>query len=106
MLDRFPNTNNYPRLTTVSQNNYQSSTFWLNNAAYFKLKNVEISYTLPRIVSRKMGMGDFRVFARGTNLLVISDLSKKYSVDPENLTAGITGYPVFQTYTLGVSCKF
>jgi TonB-linked SusC/RagA family outer membrane protein len=106
MLDRFPITNNYPRLTTVSQNNYQPSSFWLNSSAYFKLKNVEISYTLPVAVSRKMGMDSFRVFARGTNLLVISDLNKKYSVDPENINAGISFYPVFKTYTLGVSCMF
>jgi TonB-dependent starch-binding outer membrane protein SusC len=106
MLDRWPKTNNYPRLTTVSLNNYQSSTFWLKNAAYFKLKNVELSYTLPVEASRKMGMSNFKVFVRGTNLMVISDLNKKYSVDPENLNAGITGYPVFRTFTAGVSCKF
>lgn len=106
MLDRFPATNNYPRLTTVSLNNYQSSTFWMRNAAYFKLKNVELSYTLPVAVSNKIGLTVFKVFARGTNLLVISDINKTYSLDPENLNAGITGYPVFQTYTLGISFKF
>lgn len=105
MLDRWPVTDNFPRLTTVSLNNYQSSTFWLSNAAYFRLKNVELSYTLPIAVSKKMAMSNFRVYVRGTNLMVLSGL-KKYNVDPENLVAGITGYPVFQTVTLGLSCKF
>jgi len=105
MLDRFPVTNNYPRLTTLSLNNYQNSTFWLGNAAYFRLRNVELSYTLPAAVSSRMAMTNFRVFARGTNLFVLSEL-KKYSVDPERINAGITGYPIFKTVTLGVSCKF
>ncbi len=105
MLDRFPVTNNYPRLTTLSLNNYQNSTFWLGNAAYFRLRNVELSYTLPAALAGRMAMTNFRVFARGTNLFVLSEL-KKYDVDPERINAGITGYPIFKTVTLGVSCKF
>ncbi|TNF38628.1 MAG: SusC/RagA family TonB-linked outer membrane protein [Bacteroidetes bacterium] len=105
MLDRFPVTNDYPRLTTVSQNNYQYSTFWVAKAAYFRLKNVEISYTFPVTASRKLAMNDLKIYVRGTNLAAVSSL-KKYSVDPENINAGITGYPLFRTITAGVSCKF
>ena len=105
MLDRWPVTNNYPRLTTVSQNNTQYSTFWVAGAAFFRLKNVELSYTFPAAASQKLAMSNLRVFARGTNLAVFSGL-KKYSVDPENITAGINGYPLFRTVTAGVSCKF
>ncbi len=105
MLDRYPYTNDYPRLTTVSENNYQYSTFWVANASFFRLKNVELSYTFPVATSQKMAMSNLRVFARGTNLAVFSDL-KKYGVDPENINAGISSYPLFRTITLGVSCKF
>jgi TonB-linked SusC/RagA family outer membrane protein len=105
MLDRWPVTNDYPRLTTVSENNTQYSTFWVAGAAFFRLKNVELSYTIPTAVTQKLAMSNFRVFARGTNLAVLSGL-KKYSVDPENITAGINGYPLFKTVTVGVSCKF
>ena len=105
MLDRFPVTNDYPRLTTVSLNNYQYSTFWVAKAAYFRLKNVEISYTFPVNASRRLAMNDLKIYARGTNLAAVSSL-KKYSVDPENIDAGITGYPLFRTITVGVSCKF
>ena len=105
MLDRFPATNDYPRLTTVSQNNYQYSTFWVAKAAYFRLKNVEISYTFPVTAIRKLAMNDLKLYVRGTNLAAVSSL-KKYSVDPENINAGITGYPLFRTITAGISCKF
>jgi hypothetical protein len=50
-------------------------------------------------------MDHLRIFVRGTNLAAVSSL-KKYSVDPENLNAGITGYPLFRTISAGVSCKF
>ncbi len=105
MLDRWPETNDYPRLTTTSPNNVQNSTFWIRNAAYFKIRNVELSYRLPATASRKLFMTDSRIFVRGTNLLAISGLNK-YSVDPENIDAGITGYPVFRTFTAGVSFSF
>jgi len=105
MLDRFPVTNDYPRLTTVSQNNYQYSTFWVAKAAYFRLKNIEVSYTFPVNASRRLAMNDLRIYVRGTNLATVSSL-KKYSVDPENINAGITGYPLFRTITAGLSCKF
>jgi hypothetical protein len=105
MLDRFPVTNDYPRLTTVSLNNNQYSTFWVAKAAYFRLKNIEVSYTFPATASRRLAMNHLRIFARGTNLAAISSL-KKYSVDPENIDAGITGYPLFRTITAGVTCKF
>ncbi len=105
LLDRWPVTNDVPRLTTTSQNNMQNSTFWVRSAAYFKIRNVELSYRLPVNASRMMFMTDSRIFVRGTNLLSVSGL-KEYSLDPENLNAGIYGYPVFRTFTAGVSFSF
>ncbi len=105
MLDRWPNSDDYPRLTTLSQNNYQESTYWLASAAYFRLRNVEVSYTLPAALSKKILMRESRIFARGTNLAVLSELNK-YSVDPEMINAGIYDYPIFRTITFGLDCKF
>ncbi|MDX9929937.1 MAG: SusC/RagA family TonB-linked outer membrane protein [Bacteroidales bacterium] len=105
LLNRYPETNDVPRLTTQSTNNTQNSTFWLASAAYFRLKNVEISYTLPVTISHKYLMSDLTVFARGTNLAVLSGLNQ-YSVDPEDINAGITRYPMLRTITFGLSARF
>jgi TonB-dependent starch-binding outer membrane protein SusC len=105
MLDRYPFTNDFPRMTTQSQNNAQSSTFWLANAAYFSLKNVELSYTLPGNALQNMPMRNVKVFVRGKNLLTVSELTK-YDIEPENIGAGIYTYPLYRTFTFGVSCKF
>lgn len=105
LLDRFPETNNVPRLTTQSTNNTQNSTFWLASAAYFRLRNVELSYTLPTRIAFGMKMQDMKVFLRGTNLLVVSELNK-YSVEPDDMNAGITKYPMLKTMTFGISARF
>lgn len=104
MLDRYPKTNKYPRLTTSSENNIQNSTFWLRNAAYFRIKNIELSYNLP---TNRIGSGlpnHFKIFVRGKNLFVWSKLSD-YSVDPANMNAGIYSYPMIETVTAGLSVQ-
>jgi TonB-linked SusC/RagA family outer membrane protein len=105
MLDRWPQSNDYPRLTTLSQNNYQSTDYWLSGGGYFRLKNIEFSYTLPKTISKNILMQNCKFFARGSNLMVLSGLNK-YSIDPEYTWAGINDYPIFRTITFGVSCKF
>lgn len=105
MLDRWPVTDSYPRLTTQSQNNYQQSSFWLTSASYFTMKNVELSYTFPKRVAQKLLMSNLKVFAQGKNLFTTSSLSK-YGINPENPYAGSFFYPMFKTMSVGVSCKF
>lgn len=105
MLDRWPNTNNYPRLTTSSPHNYQGSSFWLRDASYFSLSNVELSYTLPRNSSLNMYMKETKFFVRGANLVHLSGLSS-LGLNPEDVNAGIQNYPHMRTITFGFSAKF
>lgn len=90
----------YPALTTTTgSNDFRNSTFWLEDASFFRLKNVELSYTLPASsVARS-----YKFHLRGSNLFV---LSKNKDLDPEVLDAGIDNYPVFRTITGGVSVSF
>lgn len=105
MLDRWPNTNDYPRLTTSSPHNYQGSSYWLRNASYFGLSNVELSYTLPRKASLNILMKDTKFFVRGANLMHFSNLTN-YDLNPEDISAGINKYPQMRTITFGISAKF
>lgn len=104
-LDRWPETNTMPRLSTSSLNNVQTSTFWLVDASCFRLKNVELSYTFPATTARKLLMSNCSVFVRGSNVMEFSAVSK-YGMDPENYRAGIGYYPIFSAYTIGISCVF
>jgi TonB-linked SusC/RagA family outer membrane protein len=91
----------YPRLTTTNgDNNFRGSTFWLEDASFLRLKNVELSYTITKASDFAKS---YRFYVRGTNLLV---LSKIKDLDPEVVNAGVTDYPVLRTITGGVSFKF
>ena len=103
--DRFHPTNNpggsYPALTTTNGlNNFRNSTFWIEDASFFRLKNVELSYTLTHSgwLTKQL-----RFFARGTNLFVLSAFD---DLDPEVPDAGVLNYPMFRTITGGVTVGF
>ena len=106
-LERYHPENNpegtYPRLTTLTgENNAVPSTFWIENGSYFRLKNMELSYTFTFRKNNSV-VKSLKLFGRGTNLFVISKIKE---LDPENLTAGIANYPLYRTFTGGVSINF
>jgi|GEM_PF-181997 len=87
-----------PRLSTlVNNNNNQEADFWLRNGNFFKLRSVEVGYTLP--VKSHKTIDDIRFFLIGNNLLG----NKINGLDPERLSMG---YPLMKTVTIGVKGKF
>ena len=100
--DRNPN-GIYPILTTTDgANSFRNSDFWIEDASYFRLKNVELSYTFPGKKQPLSGKG-IKVFVRGTNLFVISKIK---DLDPEVLNAGVTNNPLIAYYAGGLSFTF
>ena len=93
----------YPRLTTKSnENNYQTSSLWIKNADYLKLRNVELGYNFNSLKLQKAGISNLRIYLSGQNLLTFSSLLKNYNLDPENMS----GYPTVKSYNAGVSITF
>ncbi|WP_106830199.1 SusC/RagA family TonB-linked outer membrane protein [Parabacteroides pacaensis] len=92
----------WPRLSpTLNTNNSQQSTWFMRNGSFLRLKSVEIGYTLPDSVKKKLGAG-IRIYASGTNLLTFS----KFKLwDPEMAGNGL-GYPVQQVYNIGLNVTF
>lgn len=82
-----------------------NSTYWLTNAAYFRCKNLEIGYTIPQNITKKIAIQRFRVFFNGTNLFSIDNTSK-FGLDPENSDTNGLGYPVARTLTFGANITF
>ncbi|MFB6341426.1 SusC/RagA family TonB-linked outer membrane protein [Saccharicrinis sp. FJH62] len=105
LLNRWPVTNDFPRMTTSSENNIQTSTFWLRDATYFRIKNVELSYTFSDKDALALGLTNLKVFVRGSNIAQFSSLDE-YGVDRENTGAGYDAYPIFKTFTGGLSLSF
>jgi TonB-linked SusC/RagA family outer membrane protein len=94
----------YPRLTyNKVNNNFVGSTFWLVPGGFFKVQNVELSYTLPANSLGMINVRGAKLFLRGSNLLTISEIK---DVDPESLSSGIDYYPLFMTFSAGVKLTF
>lgn len=94
----------YPRITTSSAWNYDNtSSFWLYNMRYVRLKNLEIAYSLPERWIKTIKAEKFRVYFNASNLLTISPYKE---VDPENTTGNGAYYPQQIVYNFGVQLGF
>jgi len=116
-LDRWTPSNTdatYPRLTIGSEsvNNAARSDFWILDARYLRIKNVQIGYSLPTSLVGKAGISNVRVFLTGFNLFTFSKMD--VGLDPEvNGGIGAYGaaysgrvYPVSRLFSAGVDVKF
>jgi hypothetical protein len=118
-LDRWTPDNpngRYPRLSTnatATTNNYQvpagpafgngGNSFWIEDASYLRLKNLELAYTFNMPAIRKMGISSLRVYATGQNLVTFTKL---HNVDPENSNVSGWYYPAQAVYNFGVNVQF
>lgn len=77
------------------------NTYWVHNADYIRLKNIEVGYNFPNSITDKLSMEALRIYFTGANLFT---LSKIKDFDPE--TTSQTAYPLNKVYNLGVSLTF
>ena len=90
----------YPRLSSENNlNNYQASSFWQKNGNFLKLRSLEIGYTLPFQLSRKINLEKVRIFANRTNLFSLDHMDG--FTDPETMS----GYPALRTISFGLSIQ-
>ncbi|WP_258100703.1 SusC/RagA family TonB-linked outer membrane protein [Marinoscillum pacificum] len=93
-----------PRLGGNNQAN-SISTRYLEDGSFVRLRNVNLSYTLPKNVISKVGMSNARIFVQGQNLLTFTNYS---GFDPEAEEDGdeFFRYPVGRAYTAGIEISF
>ncbi|MFR9527571.1 MAG: SusC/RagA family TonB-linked outer membrane protein, partial [Rikenellaceae bacterium] len=96
-------TGSIPNPNGNSLNSTVSSRF-VENGAYFRLKNVQLGYTLPSKVASSIGFRNARAYISATNLFTITGYT---GYDPE-VTDGVDygNYPQSQTFTLGLNLNF
>ena len=96
----------YPRPVFNTSKNQQTQTRYLQNAAYIRLKNLQLGYTLPTSLTGKIGLNRARIFMSADNLWTGSALMRLF--DPETISGGRSGnaYPLSRTWSFGVSLTF
>ena len=107
-------TNEYPKFEFVSANeNYRVSDYWVEDASFLRARNVQLGYTLPQNLTKKLFIQRLRFFVQAENLFTITAYS---GCDPE-VTGGNSGYgtevgidrgvyPQSRTFTVGINLTF
>ncbi len=101
-------TDKFPRVwSSFRQNNPLNtpSSFWVRDASYLRIKNLQVGYTLPKQTLAKIGITRARIYYSGQNILTASQFYKW--VDPE-APAGERGYtyPQVLVNTIGINLTF
>jgi len=99
----------YPRLETLNMNNtnLQTSDYWIRDASFLRIKNVQIGYTLPQSLTKKVGLSNVRVYLSGQNLYTFNSFYKGWDPENEIRTGDAPSYyPINSIYSFGFNFKF
>ncbi|BAV09993.1 TonB-linked outer membrane protein, SusC/RagA family [Filimonas lacunae] len=92
----------YPRLaygSTANKNNTLTSTWWLKDMDFVRLKTIDFGYTFPKSTLNSIGVKNLRVYFQGVNILTFS----KFKLwDSELNTSNGTKYPNIKTFAIGL----
>lgn len=108
LLDRWTpeNTNtNVPRLVQEGTSKFTSSSSrWLVDRSFLRLKTLTLNYNLPKRWLQPLTLKDASVFVQGENLLTFS---KQQGLDPEQPISGMASYryPAMKTFSFGINVK-
>ena len=112
-LDRWTgegSTNTTPRASTNASNNYLFSDFFVEDASFLRIQNVQLGYSIPSSALEKLKMDKIRLYVSANNLYTFTNYSG-YNPDVSNANPTAAGvdlgqYPQTRTYTLGINVSF
>ena len=111
--DTNPGRNNVPIATRISVTNQslKLSSYYVEDASYFRCSNITLGYTLPKRLLRKIGVESCRVYVSGDNLFTITDYrgyNPEVSYKSSNLMPGFDWgcYPLSRIYSVGLNLTF
>ena len=112
MLNRWTGegtSNKLPRFVLGDNVNWQSSDLYVKDGTYLRLKNIQLGYTLPESLTRKVFVSSVRFYVAAENLLTFT---KYDGFDPEISSGGTSlgidrgVYPQARTFTVGANLSF
>jgi TonB-linked SusC/RagA family outer membrane protein len=105
-----------PRLNSGDATSQQISSYFLEDGSYLRLKNVQLTYTIPANIMKKAKMGSAQIYVQGQNILTLTkytgldpDINLRTSGnDNQDIHMGIDegAYPVAKSYLVGVRLGF
>ena len=93
----------WPRLSpTLNSNNITTSTWFMRNGSFLRLKQMEFGYTVPKRITEKIKMSNLRFYVSGTNLLLFS----KFKMWDVEMAGNGLGYPNQRVLNFGLNFTF
>ena len=90
----------HPRLSLADTSSHIANDYYTMDASYVRLKNITVGYTIPKNITKKIGMNSVRVYLSADNIHTWNNLRTKM-IDPEQ--SDFSAYPLMKTYTAGLS---
>jgi TonB-linked SusC/RagA family outer membrane protein len=106
-LDRWTPNNpgaSYPRMYYQPSHNIVFSDYWIEDASYLRLKNIQFGYTLPKRLTDKIRADRLKIYVSVDNLLTLTNYFGGF--DPEVRETSGDSYPQLKTFALGVQFGF
>jgi TonB-linked SusC/RagA family outer membrane protein len=109
-----PNAKTPIQETTLASSGFSTSgvvnSYYVEDASYFRLRNLQIGYTLPLETVKKAHLSKVRIYIQGTNLFTITDYSGMnpdiISTDDRAASIDIGAYPVVRQFLIGANINF
>jgi hypothetical protein len=101
-----------PKASTKSNfsTNTQSTSYYVEDGSFFRLRTLQIGYTLPRDMFKSIGINNVRIYVQGTNLFTITGYS---GLDPDvnngvdqAFGVDLGNYPLVKQYLFGLNVGF
>lgn len=92
----------WPRLGG-SGNNRLSSTYWLEDMNFLRVKNIQLGYTIPQKLLERLGVSSLRIVGSAENL---ATFTKFRGLDPEKQGDADDVYPLNKTYSIAFNLNF
>ena len=93
----------WPRLSeNVQSNNTVRSTWFMRDGSFLRLKSMELGYTIPQSISKKLNITSLRIYCSGINLWTFS----KFQMWDVEMGGNGLGYPVQKVYNIGMNLSF
>jgi len=91
----------HTRITpSPTSNNNQASSYLMFDSRYLRLKNINLAYTIPEVLSKKVGIQNARIFVSGQNLLTFTPI---INYDPEIINSQGLDYPQQRVISAGIN---
>ncbi|MEX2569038.1 MAG: TonB-dependent receptor [Cyclobacteriaceae bacterium] len=95
-----PNASHTRITPSPTANNNQTSSYLMFNSRYLRLKNINLAYSVPEVLSRKVGVQNAKVFISGQNLLTFTPI---INYDPEIINSQALDYPQQRVISAGIN---